>query len=113
MTAFPSANPVVSLTVQTSAGTITVKGRDAWALNALIEGGLIGVTPIDRPAPRWSHYVFKLRRAGINVETIDEAHGGPYSGHHARYVLRTSLAVVAVVRQQDELAARARRAEAA
>jgi Winged helix domain len=67
----------------------------------LISAGLVGVTPIDRPAPRWSHYVYKLRRAGIHVETIDEAHGGPYAGHHARYILRTPLRVVELGRQND------------
>lgn len=105
MTAYPSSNPVVRLTVQTAAGnTVTAKGRDAWALSALIDGGMIGVTPLDNPAPRWSHYVFKLRRAGLNVETIDEAHGGAFSGSHARYVLRTPVTVVETVRQNDKRA---------
>ena len=53
--------------------TRIVIGRDAWALMSLIVAGHRGCTPIQRPAPRWSHYIFKLRRAGIGVETIDEA----------------------------------------
>ena len=74
--------------------TISVVGRDAWALKALIDGGLVGVTPLDRPAPRWAHYVFKLRGKGIVVETIEEKHGGPFAGTHARYVLRSPVTIV-------------------
>ncbi|MCA8896864.1 MAG: hypothetical protein KDA48_16525 [Amphiplicatus sp.] len=69
-------------------------GRTAWALRALIEAGERGCTPIDTPGPRWSHYVFCLRREGLDIETIAEAHGGPFAGHHARYVLRTLLRVL-------------------
>lgn len=73
---------------------ITVVGRDAWALQALMSAGFIGLTPIDRPAPRWGHYVWKLRGKGIRIETIDEKHGGEFAGTHARYVLRSSIVVV-------------------
>ena len=38
-----------------------VKGRYAWTLAQLVAAGERGVTPIERPAPRWSHYVFWLR----------------------------------------------------
>jgi hypothetical protein len=70
-------------------------GRDAWALANLIEAGNAGCTPIDNPGPRWSHYVFKLRHEyGLNIETIDEPHGGPYAGTHARYVLRETVRVI-------------------
>lgn len=102
MTAHPSANPVVRLTVQTAAGnTITVRGRDAWALDALIASGFVGVTPLHNPAPRWSGYVHKLRKAGLLVETIDEGHKGPFAGTHARYVLRSPVSVLETVRQHD------------
>lgn len=74
--------------------TLKVKGRDAWALDALLRAGERGVTPIERPAPRWSHYIFKLRKAGLVVETIDEPHSGAYAGHHARYVLRSAIEVL-------------------
>jgi hypothetical protein len=70
------------------------KGRDAWALLALRTGGTRGVTPIDTPGPRWSGYVFKLRRAGFVIETIDESHGGPFAGSHARYVLRSRVTIL-------------------
>lgn len=71
-----------------------VVGRDAWALMMLIEAGETGCTPITRPAPRWSHYIWKLRGMGFVIETIDEPHGGPFAGHHARYVLRSKVTII-------------------
>jgi hypothetical protein len=71
----------------------TAKGRDAWALRALHAAGVRGVTPIDTPGPRWSGYVFKLRRVGLVIETIHESHGGPFAGTHARYVLHSPVVV--------------------
>lgn len=70
---------------------VIVKGRDRWALENLLRAGSGGCTPIDHPGPRWSAYVFKLRKAGICVETIHETHEGPFPGNHARYVLRSSV----------------------
>ena len=74
--------------------SMTVIGRDAWALRNLINAGIAGCTPIDHPGPRWSHYVFKLRGVGFIIETVNEAHGGPFAGSHARYVLRSSVEIV-------------------
>lgn len=73
---------------------LTVKGRMAWALHELVRAGELGCTPIERPAPRWSHYVFLLRKAGLVIETVDENHGGAYSGSHGRYVLRSPVQVI-------------------
>ena len=73
---------------------MTFRGRLAWALLQLITAGEKGVTPIDNPGPRWSGYVFDLRQAGIVIETIDEKHGGPFPGSHARYVLRSQVDVL-------------------
>ena len=70
---------------------VEVTGRDAWALCALIEAGPRGCTPINAPAPRWSAYVFNLRRRGLDIETLHERHGGPYAGNHARYVLNSDV----------------------
>ena len=73
--------------------TIKPAGRDAWALGELIVAGDDGCTPLTTPGPRWSGYVHKLRHIyGLNVETIDEQHGGEFSGRHARYVLRSRVA---------------------
>ncbi len=69
-------------------------GREAWTLARLIEAGPIGVTPIERPAPRWSHYIFMLRAAGLDIETIRQRHEGLFPGNHGRYVLHTPVRLV-------------------
>jgi len=75
--------------------TIELSGRDAWALCKLVKVGAKGCTPIDHPGPRWSGYVHKLRhKYGLHIETIDEQHGGQFSGRHARYVLRSVVRVI-------------------
>jgi hypothetical protein len=80
-----------------ASGTVkTFQGRAAWALDHLIKAGTKGCTPIDAPGPRWSHYVWLLKRAGLAVETIFKPHGGPYAGSHACYVLRTPVEVLDV-----------------
>lgn len=69
---------------------IVLQGRNAWALSELIRAGQTGCTPISHPGPRWSGYVFNLRRHyGLNIETVHERHGPPFPGSHARYVLRS------------------------
>lgn len=45
-------------------------GREAWTLRHLVSAGRTGVTTIDHPAPRWSHYVYKLRKAGLVISTM-------------------------------------------
>jgi hypothetical protein len=80
--------------IEPDGGTHEVIGRDAWALQNLLRAGERGCTPIDTPGPRWSHYVFKLRRAGFIIETVDENHGGPFAGTHARYVLRSRVTIL-------------------
>ena len=71
---------------------IVVSGRTRWALDRLREAGDRGCTPVTEPAPRWAAYVHNLRDLGVDVETVTEAHGGEFSGHHARYVLRCKAA---------------------
>jgi len=73
---------------------LTINGRDEWALQQLMKAGALGCTSIDNPAPRWSGYVHNLRGMGINIETRHEAHGGPFPGHHARYVLHSSIEIM-------------------
>lgn len=80
--------------IEPDGGAHEVVGRDAWALQNLLRAGERGCTPIETPGPRWSHYVFKLRRAGFIIETIDEDHGGPFAGTHARYVLRSQVTIL-------------------
>lgn len=71
--------------------SVHVVGREAWALLNLVEAGATGCTPITTPGPRWSHYVWLLRRDGFHVETLNEAHGGAFSGTHARYLLHGTV----------------------
>jgi winged helix domain-containing protein len=69
-------------------------GREAWTLRHLVNAGSIGVTTIDHPAPRWSHYVFKLRKAGLVISTEHEGHKGDFPGTHGRYRLETPVTVI-------------------
>lgn len=73
---------------------IALKGRVAWAVHCLWRAGNGGCTPIENPGPRWSDYTFKARKAGLDIQTVTEGHGGTYSGHHARYVLRSPIEVL-------------------
>jgi hypothetical protein len=75
--------------------TFTATGRDAWALLELLKAGAKGCTPIDHPGPRWSGYVFNLRRKlSLAIETTHENHGGQFAGNHARYVLRSAVELI-------------------
>lgn len=74
-----------------------IEGRQEWALRELMKAGAEGCTPIDTPGPRWSGYVHRLRGRGISIKTICEPHDGPYSGHHARYVLLSHVETCAMV----------------
>jgi hypothetical protein len=73
----PSKKPRITVGLLDAAGnltgTLTFEGRGAFALDQLIKAGQRGCTPIDNPAPRWAHYVYKLRRVGLSIQTHDEA----------------------------------------
>lgn len=73
--------------------TLELRGRAAWALCELKAAGRRGVTVLERPAPRWSSYVHKLRGHGIHVDTEIERHGGPFPGNHGRYRLATDVEI--------------------
>lgn len=73
---------------------MTFIGRVAWTLDRLIKAGDQGITSFENPAPRLSDYVFKLRKAGVDIETIDEGHKGIFAGVHGRYKLRSSIRIV-------------------
>lgn len=78
-----------AVSVRTPDSILRLTGRDAWALQHLMQAGEKGVTPIQRPAPRWSAYVHNLRKQGFDIETVYEEHGGRYGGQHGRYILHT------------------------
>lgn len=74
---------------------VVLKGRVAWCLDELVQAGGNGVTPVDRPAPRWSGYVDRLRdEFGVAIETVRERHGGAFAGQHGRYLLRSSVEIL-------------------
>jgi hypothetical protein len=73
--------------------TFELQGRLGWTMVQLFNAGTIGVTTIERPAPRWAAYVHELRKLGIQIETQMESHEGAYSGHHARYRLACDVFV--------------------
>jgi hypothetical protein len=70
---------------------LELKGRVADTLCKLIDAGRDGLTSLENPAPRWSDYIFKLRRRGVEIETLNEEHGGDFPGHHGRYILRSKV----------------------
>lgn len=73
--------------------SFTLDGRLGWTLYQLVEAGDKGVTPLEKPALRWSSYVHQLRQKGIPVVTEMEEHGGSYRGRHARYRLACDAAI--------------------
>jgi hypothetical protein len=73
------------------------KGRFAWMLASLIDVGDRGLTTIERPAPRISHYVYRLRRDGVGIASVEEKHAGAYAGRHVRY--RLTVPVVELRRE--------------
>jgi hypothetical protein len=90
-----TARLVIRARVLPDGAAFTVKGRDAWALAELVKAGPMGCTPIDQPGPRWSGYVFNLkRRYGLDIETVHESHRGLFPGSHARYVLHTPVEII-------------------
>lgn len=70
---------------------LILAGRNLWAMKQLIRAGRKGCTPINNPAPRWSAYVYNLRKFGVAIETVTEKHAGAYPGTHARYVLLSKV----------------------
>ena len=86
---------VVTARITPDGSPFKATGRDAWALIELHKAGAKGCTPIDNPGPRWSGYVHALKtERGLAIETVYESHGGPFTGHHARYVLRSPVEIL-------------------
>ena len=71
-----------------------LRGREAWCAAQLVAAGSKGITSLENPAPRLSHYIFLLRRRGLPVESVDERHAGAYAGRHCRYHLRCPVVVL-------------------
>jgi hypothetical protein len=95
-------DPVIEITVILNGQEITVRpARVAFAVHALIERGERGVTPLEWIGPRWSDYCFKAKKLGFNIETVHEGHSGPFAGRHGRYVLRSDVELLKVIRASE------------
>jgi hypothetical protein len=71
-----------------------LRGREAQTMQLLIERGTAGISSLHHPGIRLSHYIFKLRGYGFLIETVNTPHGGDFSGHHAVYLLKSSVSIV-------------------
>jgi hypothetical protein len=63
----------------------------------LVEAGPNGITALEMSnwALMLGHYVWELRhKYGLDIKTIDEAHGGDFPGHHGRYFLRSQVEIL-------------------
>lgn len=90
-----SLRAVITLPDGSESLPVTVVGRQAWMLDQLIQAGSRGLTSIERPAPRISHYIFRLRGVGFDIDTEYETHAGPFPGKHGRFRLRSKVRIVA------------------
>jgi hypothetical protein len=70
---------------------INVPKRAAWFLEEVVKAGPEGVTAIEFPGVRIGDCILKLRKVGVEIETIYEPHGGEFRGRHGRYVLRSRV----------------------
>jgi Helix-turn-helix domain len=70
-------------------------GREAETLIALINSGSHGITALEAFRGGWAvrlaAYVNDLRRMGVDIRTIREAHEG---GSHGRYILISPVVIV-------------------
>jgi hypothetical protein len=94
--------PVIEMTFIFEGQQLQVIGREAWMLDLLKTRGDKGVTTIEVPGARMSHYVMKLRRMGLDIDTVDERHSGPFAGSHGRYLLRSPITVLKVLRAGEK-----------
>jgi hypothetical protein len=65
--------------------------RAEFFLEEMMAAGANGITTIDYPGVRVGDAVHKLRKAGVNIETKFEQHGGEFAGSHGRYILKSKV----------------------
>jgi hypothetical protein len=82
----PSLEPLPSLT-----------RRAAFFLGEMLAAGRDGISTINYPGVRVGDAIFKLRRAGVEIETNHVAHGGEFAGHHGVYRLKSRVVRLADV----------------
>lgn len=70
---------------------LTLTKRAEFFLEEMLAAGSEGITTIDYPGVRVGDAIFKLRKAGVVIDTAYEQHGGEFSGSHGRYLLRSRI----------------------
>jgi hypothetical protein len=65
--------------------------RAEFFLEEMMAAGNEGITTIDYPGVRVGDAIHKLRKAGVNIETAYEQHGGEFAGAHGRYKLKSKV----------------------
>ena len=65
--------------------------RAEFFLEELLAAASEGITTIAYPGVRVGDAIFKLRKAGVVIDTTYEEHGGEFAGHHGRYILRSTI----------------------
>lgn len=74
--------------------TVTLVGREAWTCRLLLQAGKQGISSLNHPGARLSHYIFRLRSYGFAIETVYTKHGGEFPGSHAVYVNHSDIRVI-------------------
>ena len=72
---------------------ISLSGRIGQTMHALMQAKGKGITPLETPSLRLAAYVHSLRGIGFTIDTEIEQQGGDYPGYHARYRLRSTVAL--------------------
>jgi hypothetical protein len=91
---YPNRRPVgkqkLRIICDDGAPPFIVRGQTAKAIRALVLAGKQGVTAQEVAgwAYRFAAYCHELRKQGLDIETIREAHEG---GWHGRHVLHTAV----------------------
>ncbi|RWL45280.1 MAG: hypothetical protein EOR60_15150 [Mesorhizobium sp.] len=94
LSATSSKKFTVTVRVEPDGTPMRLEGRVAWAMKQLVDAGKSGCTPVTHPGPRWADYVYKAKKLGFVIETKHEPHGGPFAGHHGRYVLHSEVSIL-------------------
>lgn len=70
---------------------LVLTARAEFFLEELLGAGDEGITTIGYPGVRVGDAIYKLRKAGVAVDTVYEEHGGEFAGHHGRYFLKSKV----------------------
>lgn len=87
----PAVVDLVELMASDRVTPLFLTRRAEFFLEELLAAGPEGITTIDYPGVRAGDAFFKLRKAGVVIDTVYEQHGGKFAGHHGRYFLRSKI----------------------